>query len=208
MLLKGENISFGYNKGSLVLDNVSIAIAPGEVVGLLGPSGCGKTTLGRILAGYQLPEKGVVTIDDKPLPTVGFNPVQLIFQHPERAVNPRWQMRKTLNEGWHPSDDLLEELGIEKQWLTRWPNELSGGELQRFCVARALGPETQFLIADEMTTMLDAITQAQIWQVVMRIVRERNIGMVVISHEAHLINRLCSRVVDFKNINSPDLFLV
>ncbi len=208
MLLKGENISFRYNKGPFILDNVSIAIGAGEVVGLLGPSGCGKTTLGRILAGYQLPEKGRVTVGDKPLPTKGFNPVQLIFQHPERAVNPRWQMHKTLNEGWEPSDELLDELGIEKQWLTRWPNELSGGELQRFCVARALAPPTEFLIADEMTTMLDAITQAQIWHVAMRIVRERNIGMVVISHEAHLINRLCDRIVDFKNINSSNLFLV
>jgi len=208
MLLKGENISFRYNKGPQVLNNISISIEAGEIVGLLGPSGCGKTTLGRLLAGYEAPDKGVVTIGGKPLPKSGYNPVQLIFQHPERAINPRWQLGKTLNEAWQPPGGLLSALGIEEQWLTRWPNELSGGELQRFCVARALGPQTKFIIADEMTTMLDAITQAQLWQVVLDIVKQRKIGMVVISHEAHLVKRLCNRVVDFKKINPPNLFLV
>ena len=66
----------------------------------------------------------------------------------------------------NPIKRCLELLGIDQEWLERWPNELSGGELQRFCVARALGPNTRFLIADEMTTMLDAITQAQIWHAV------------------------------------------
>ena len=75
-------------------------------------------------------------------------------------------------------------------------NELSGGELQRFCVARALGRGTRFLLADEMTAMLDAITQAQIWQVVLEVARKENMGVLVISHEKHLIHRLCTRVVD------------
>ena len=208
MHLKGEAISFRYGTGPQILNDISISIEAGEIVGLLGPSGCGKTTIGRILAGYEAPDKGVVTVGGKPLPKRGYNPVQLIFQHPERAINPRWQLGKTLNEAWQPQEELLRSLGIEEQWLTRWPNELSGGELQRFCVARALGPQTEFLIADEMTTMLDAITQAQIWQVVLDIVKQRKIGMVVISHEAQLVKRLCDRIVDFKKINAPNLFLV
>ena len=88
----------------------------------------------------------------------------MIYQHPEKAVNPRWKLKKTVTEAWEPDDALLRELRINKDlWYSRWPNELSGGELQRFCVARVLGPKTEFIIADEMSTMLDAITQAQIW---------------------------------------------
>jgi peptide/nickel transport system ATP-binding protein len=196
MLLEARNIGFRYGKGPWVLRNLDITIAPGEVVGLVGPSGCGKTTFGRILAGYEIPHEGKVTFDGKPLPTSTYNPVQLVFQHPEKAVNPRWTLGDTLKEGWVPDETLLKALGIEKEWFQRWPNELSGGELQRFCVARALGPGTQFLIADEMTTMLDAITQAQIWHVVLDIAKKRNMGILVVSHEWSLINRLCSSIID------------
>mgnify|MGYP005836853433 CR=1 FL=1 len=195
MLLEAKNISFRYGKGPYILRNFEIQLKPGEILGLSGPSGCGKTTLARILAGYEQPEEGKVLLDGKPLPNKGFNPVQLVFQHPEKAVNPRWQMHKIINEGWSPDDNLLQSLGIEKEWLNRWPNELSGGELQRFCVARALSPETRFLIADEMTTMLDAITQAQIWHVVLDTAKKNNTGVLVVSHEQHLINRLCDRVI-------------
>lgn len=199
MLLEAKNISFRYGKGPWILQDFEIELKSGEVVGLSGPSGCGKTTLARILAGYEIPEKGSVKLDGKPLPRRGFNPVQLVFQHPEKAVNPRWQMHRTLNEGWSPDDDLLQSLGIEKTWLKRWPNELSGGELQRFCIARSLSPETRFLIADEMTTMLDAITQAQIWHVVLDIARKNNVGVLVISHDANLINRICDKVIEFNS---------
>lgn len=196
MLLKAKNISFRYNKNStLILNDFDLELKSGEILGLSGPSGCGKTTLARILAGYDIPEKGFVKLDGNPLPKKGFNPVQLIFQHPEKSVNPRWQMHKTLNEGWSPDDNLLQSLGVEKAWLNRWPNELSGGELQRFCVARALSPKTKFLIADEMTTMLDAITQAQIWHVIIDTVKKNNMGVLIVSHEEHLIKRLCDRIV-------------
>lgn len=196
MLLEGWNIGFRYGKGPWVLRGVEISIRSGETVGLTGPSGCGKTTLARLLAGYQLPREGSVRLNGGPLPAEGYHPVQLVFQHPEKAVNPRWRMGEILNEGGKPEEGVLSSLGIERDWLRRWPNELSGGELQRFCVARALGPQTRFLVADEMTTMLDAVTQAQIWRVVLDSVRERHLGVLVVSHEGSLIRRLCSRVVD------------
>lgn len=198
MLLEAKNIGFRYGNGPWILKGFNLQLKSGEVVGLSGSSGCGKTTLSKILAGYMSPEEGSISLDGKPLPKHGFNPVQLVFQHPEKAVNPRWQMYKTLNEGWSPDKKLLESLGIEDSWLKRWPNELSSGELQRFCVARALSPNTKFLIADEMTTMLDAITQAQIWKVVLKITENNNIGVLVVSHDKHLINRICNRVIEIK----------
>ncbi|MEH6991422.1 ATP-binding cassette domain-containing protein [Neobacillus drentensis] len=200
MLLEALNVGFSYQKNSWTFRHIDLSVARGEIVGLVGPSGYGKTTLGRILAGYEKPLEGAVKLNGSPLPSTGYHPVQLVFQHPEKAVNPKWRMKDILHEGWNPDDKLLERLGIEQDWLRRWPNELSGGELQRFCVARALGPQTQFLIADEMTTMLDSITQAQIWQVVLDMAKERNMGILVISHEAPLLNRLCSRIIDISQV--------
>ena len=200
MLLEATNVGFSYQKKNWTFRHLNLSVRRGEIVGLAGPSGSGKTTLGRILAGYEKPLEGIVKLNDAPLPSTGYHPVQLVFQHPEKAVNPKWRMKDILYEGWMPDDELLSRLGIEQDWLRRWPNELSGGELQRFCVARALGPLTQFLIADEMTTMLDSITQAQIWQVVLDIAKKRNMGILVISHEAPLLNRLCSRMIDLSQV--------
>ncbi len=196
MLLEARNISFRYKGGPWILEDFSITVKQDEVVGLRGPSGCGKSTLARIMAGYEKPGQGRVSIAGEALSSGEYSPVQLVLQHPEKAVNPRWHLGKTVSEGWNPDDATLNSFGIQRDWLQRWPNELSAGELQRFCVVRALGPRTRFLIADEMTTMLDAVTQAQIWDVVMRIVRERNIGLLVVSHEKSLTDRLCHRIIE------------
>ncbi|MFS0576471.1 ATP-binding cassette domain-containing protein [Sporosarcina sp. 179-K 3D1 HS] len=196
MQLEAQNIGFRYGNGPWLFRDVNVTVKPGVIVGLTAPSGRGKTTLCRILAGFEKPIEGKVTIDGLPVSKNGFHPVQMVFQHPEKAVNPRWKMEKVLNEGGRPDPELLSLLGIEQEWLTRWPNELSGGELQRFCVARALGPDTRFLIADEMTTMLDAITQSQIWHAVLEIAQKREMGIIVVSHEAKLIQRLCHRVIE------------
>lgn len=198
MFLEARDVSFRYGKGPWILKNVGITMNPGDVVGISGPSGCGKSTLARIIAGYERPLTGQVMLEGEAVQQKGFNPVQLICQHPEKAVNPRWRMHKTLAEGWEPDNSLLSSLGIEKTWMTRWPNELSGGELQRFCVARALGPKTRFLVADEITTMLDAITQAQLWAVILDFVKTRRIGLLAISHDRALLSRLCHRIMDFK----------
>ncbi len=84
--------------------------------------------------------------------------------------------------------------------MHRFPSQLSGGELQRFCLARAIAPETKYLIADEMTTMLDAIIQAQIWHTVLQLVHNRQLGVLVISHELPLLKQVCNRILNFEEI--------
>ncbi|EGG84995.1 hypothetical protein HMPREF9477_00394 [Lachnospiraceae bacterium 2_1_46FAA] len=202
MQLSAENISFRYtDKSSWILKDVNLKIETGERVGIVGPSGYGKSTLAKILAGYNRADSGQVLLDGKPLQAKGFCPVQMIYQHPELAVNPRWKMEKTLNECWNPDEKILERFGIEKDWLTRWPRELSGGELQRFCIVRLLSPETKFLICDEITTMLDVISQAQIWNVLLQMAEERNYGMLIVTHNMDLAKRVCTRIVDLSEIN-------
>lgn len=202
MQLSAENISFRYtDKSPWILKDINLQIETGERVGIVGPSGYGKSTLAKILAGYNRANAGQVLLDGKPLQTKGFCPVQMIYQHPELAVNPRWKMEKILKECWNPDEKILDRFGIEKDWLTRWPRELSGGELQRFCIVRLLSPETKFLICDEITTMLDVISQAQIWNVLLKMAEERNYGMLIVTHNMDLAKRVCTRIVDLSEIN-------
>ena len=144
-----------------------LAVGPGERVALSAPSGFGKTTLCRLLAGYERPQSGKILVDGVPLPRRGTCPVQLILQHPETAVDPRMRM-----------------------------SELSGGELQRFCIARALMANPRYLVADEISTMLDAVTQAQIWRFLVTETKKRDVGLVFVSHSPALAERIATRTID------------
>lgn len=202
MQIEGKNLSFRYHpKSPWILKEVSLTVKEGERVGLVGPSGYGKSTLVRLLAGYLEPEEGEVLLDGKPLPKKGISPVQLIYQHPEKAINPRWKMKKVLQESGMFRQEVMDSLGIEKDWLERYPRELSGGELQRFCVARSLFPGTHFLFADEMSTMLDVITQAQIWNLMLREVESRNLGLLMVTHNMELAKKVCTRTIHLEEIN-------
>lgn len=195
-MLKGEGLWFRYGASlPWVVENKSLSVRPGKVLGLMAPSGYGKTTLGKLLAGYLSPTRGRVTVDGRPLPRQGYCPVQLVFQNPELAVNPHWRISQILPEGHPPSPMHLEALGIHPSWFNRYPHELSGGELQRVAIARILNPATHYLIADEMTAMLDANTQALIWQVILAFIRRQQVGLVVISHDQPLLKRLCDPIL-------------
>lgn len=191
-MLKGEGLWFRYGAQlPWVVQDRSLTVAPGQVVGLMAPSGYGKTTLGKLLAGFLPPTRGQILLDDQPLPLRGYCPVQLVFQNPELAVNPRWRIDRILREGHPPQLHHLEALGIHPGWMTRYPHELSGGELQRIAIARVLNRQTRYLIADEMTAMLDANTQALIWQVILEFARQNQVGVIAISHDRPLLNRVC-----------------
>ena len=202
MELKATNISFKYPSAKeYLLKDVNLELDNNKIMGLIGDSGSGKSTLCKILSGYVTNYEGSVTFDGNPLPKKGFKPVQLIYQHPEKVMNPKWKMEQVLKESWEVPDDLLNEFGIQKSWLTRFPQELSGGELQRFSVLRSLNPNTKFLIADEMTTMLDAITQVQILDSVLKIVKQRNMGFLLVSHDMDLVDTICDEKIYLKEIN-------
>lgn len=196
MTLEAKGVSFGYGQGKPVLDRLDFLMESGERVGLYAPSGRGKTTLCKLLAGYEAPREGEILLDGKPLAAYkGYCPVQMVWQHPELALNPRMRMGEALKEGGSIPDRLLEGLGIQEEWKKRYPSELSGGELQRFCLARALGAKTRFLLADEISAMLDLVTQAQIWGFLLREAQERGIGILAVSHSMPLLERVCTRTI-------------
>ena len=197
-MLEARRIAFGYPGAPLLYRDFSLTVSPGERVQLAAPSGAGKTTLARILAGYERPRAGEVLIDGAPLPRRGVCPVQLVGQHPELTVDPRQTMAAVLAEAGAAPEEverLRALLGIRDRWLTRYPRELSGGELQRFCIARALAASPRYLIADEVSTVLDAVTQAQIWSVLLAEARARDLGLVFVSHSPALAARIATRVV-------------
>lgn len=200
MKLEVKDISYQYTeKERMILKNFSFSMTNRERLGLVAPSGVGKTTLCRIISGYLKPAQGEILLDEKPISAYhGYCPVQMVWQQPELAVNPRLRMKDVLAEGDEVEERVISGLGIEPDWLNRFPAELSGGEMQRFSIARALGKRTRFLLADEISTMLDLITQSQIWNFLLREVEEREIGLIAVSHNQPLLDRICTRQIQLK----------
>ena len=199
-MLEAKDLSYRYGEDSPVLRNVSLRVADGERLALLGPSGRGKSTLALLLAGYLPLQKGTITLDGASLPKDCYNPIQIIYQHPEKAMDPRWKVGDTLREAWDVPEELLTAIGAEPDWLTRWPHELSGGQLQRLSILRALSPKTRVLIADEITASLDPITQAQIWSVILREIEKNRTMLIAITHNEALAQRICTRMVHIEDL--------
>lgn len=196
-MLEVRGVEFGFGKAEPILDGVSLTLKEGEILGLSGHSGTGKSTLGRIVAGYLKPQKGEVLLDGT-TPTPGYRGVQHIHQSSIFAVNPRWRLGRIVAEAWQPDDQTLDAIGVSRTWFDRYPHEISGGELQRVVLARALGPDTRFLVADEVSAMLDPITQVEIWSFLMDRCRQ-GLGILAISHDAALLKRVSSRQLKLGN---------
>ena len=199
-MLEVKNLRFRWDAGSpWLLDGVDLQVAPGEIVGIMGHSGCGKSTLARLITGHMPMQAGDVLLDGNPMPDKGARPVQLVLQHAELAMNPRWKVGRSLTEGWSPDAATVQRFGIRTDWLQRYPHELSGGELQRISIVRALIPNLRVLVADELTTMHDPITQVQIWRALQEEARVRNMGLLAISHDAALLRALNARVLHMQS---------
>ncbi len=134
MVLEAKHISFRYGKESRqILEDFHLKMTREERVGLIAPSGFGKTTFCKILAGYERPDEGEVLLDGRPLSSFGrYCPVQMIWQHPEQVVNPRLKMREVLAEGDGIEPRVIEGLGIEPDWLNRYPGEIGNPGCQLF----------------------------------------------------------------------------
>lgn len=195
-MLCAEKLTFSYLQQDPVIADFNMTLQPGEVVGLKGPSGRGKSTLGQLLSGYLQPSEGTIRVDNEQLPSSGYCPVQLIFQHPEQAVNPRWKIGKILREANLGFDRFFGLFGLEQDWLDRYPHELSGGELQRIALLRIMNGRTRYIIADEITSSLDPINQARIWNILLPWAKESGVGLLVISHDTMLLERITGRCVE------------
>lgn len=187
-MLEARKLSASYSK-NILFSGVSLKILPGQAYCISGPSGCGKTTLGRILAGLQAPAAGQVWLDGTAFKH-GTSPVQYLYQSPLTAMNPRWRIKDVVSEPGPIDAAMAEEVGFDPDWETRFPHELSGGQLQRVSLLRALGAKPRFLIADEITSELDPVAQAQIWYLLKSLMQKYNLGVVAISHNEELLARL------------------
>ncbi|MGH8905421.1 MAG: ABC transporter ATP-binding protein [Egibacteraceae bacterium] len=195
-----------------VLDGADLRLSPGQRLGLVGPSGCGKSTLARILALLVAADAGHVTIDGTPVRGHGLRvpptlrrQVQLLWQSPRQAADPRLRLAEAILEplaahGQLPEsrpqrqrllDDWAEVVGLTPDLLDRQPHEVSDGQLQRACLARALILRPPYLICDELGSMLDVSTQAALLHVIAQQQKSHNLGVLLISHDRLLVHHWC-----------------
>ena len=190
-------LPFGYDAGRPLYEGFSLAVHPGERVALRAPSGFGKTTLCRLLAGYEVPQKGSVLVDGSPLARTGACPVQLIGQQPDAVVDPLLRMERTLAEAGSVDERLCEALGIQ----TRLDAPVPARAFRRRAAAllhrpRAHGAPRATWWRTRSPTMLDAVTQAQLWEFLLEEAERRALGLVFVSHAPALTERIATRVVE------------
>ena len=218
MLMAAENImkSFGHGKQAITaLNGVSFTLREGESVGIVGPSGSGKSTLARVISGHLPWDSGTVSLEGQALPTswrgedrIRRRRIQLIMQDPNDALSPRLTVEDLVAEPLDlvktPTDartravsGALESVGLpgSGSFLKARSHELSGGQLQRIALARALVAEPKILVADEPTAMLDASEQARMLVVLRERQVENGLGLVLISHDIASVRKMTDRIV-------------
>ncbi|WP_246843422.1 ABC transporter ATP-binding protein [Allokutzneria sp. NRRL B-24872] len=206
-VLSGTGLVAGYRTGVAVLSNVDIEVERGAVLGLAGPSGCGKSTLAKVLTLLHEPWAGLVELDGEAVrkfrhaaPRAQRTAIGVVFQQPRLSVDPRFTLREVIVEplaaNGFPAKigELAERVGLTEDLLGRRPHEVSDGQLQRACLARALALGPRYLVCDEMTAMLDASTTAALVGVVQEEVRAAGTGVLAISHDEDLLSVWADRV--------------
>ncbi|WP_433669455.1 nickel import ATP-binding protein NikE [Klebsiella michiganensis] len=199
---------------STVLKEVSLALKSGETVALLGRSGCGKSTLARLLVGLESPTQGSVCWRGESLSRLNRarqkafrRDIQMVFQDAISAVNPRKTVREILREPMRHllsltkaeqlarASDMLRAVDLDDSVLDKRPPQLSGGQLQRVCLARALSVEPQLLILDEAVSNLDLVLQAGVIGLLKKLQRQFGTACLFITHDLRLVERFCQRVM-------------
>ena len=197
-----------------VLKEVSLALKSGETVALLGRSGCGKSTLARLLVGLESPTEGSVCWRGEPLS--GLNrakqkafrrDIQMVFQDAISAANPRKTVREMLREPMRHllsltkseqlarASAMLKAVDLDDSVLDKRPPQLSGGQLQRVCLARALTVEPKLLILDEAVSNLDLVLQADVIGLLKKLQQQFGTACLFITHDLRLVERFCQRVM-------------
>jgi ABC-type glutathione transport system ATPase component len=208
--LTGKRL-FGAAPRIAILKGVSFALPRGSVTGIVGGSGSGKSTLGRAMVRLLEPTGGQITFDGTDvthLSQAQLRPLrrrfQMIFQDPMSSLNPRHRVRTIIAEPLrlHGLDDVaarvlraLDHVSLPRTLAGRYPHELSGGQRQRVGIARAIALQPEFILADEIVSGLDVSSQAQVLNLLERLVRDLGLTLVFISHDLSVIRRLCSRVI-------------
>lgn len=217
-LLRLDNVSRSFDVGGkralVAVRNFFMQIRPGEVVGLVGESGSGKSTIGRLAIALLPPIEGQVVFDGNDLATMTpgnlrrlRQRMQIVFQDPWGALNPRHTIGQLLEEPLllhttlTPAQRREEVISIAQRMqlglplLERYPAQLSGGQLQRVCIGRALATKPDLLVLDEPTSSLDVSVRADILQLLDELRRETGVAMLFISHDLETVHALCDRVV-------------
>lgn len=214
--LDGVDVTFHRGRRTFqALQDVDLRMAPGERVGLVGGSGSGKTTILRTLLGLVQPSAGEVLFDgeridgrsDRDLAEMRRR-VSLVHQDPNSSLNPRMRLRdivaEPLRSPWtrragvditESVTEAVDSVGLGADLLDRYPHQLSGGQRQRVAIARALISEPDLLIADEPVSALDVSVRAQVLNLLLDAVRERQLAMLFVSHDLNVVRHLCQRVV-------------
>lgn len=208
---RANNFKKNYN----ILDGCSVHIINGEILGMMGASGCGKSTFARILLRLLKCDAGKIVFNGTDITNISNSgllhfrkKVQFISQRPESFFDPIMKLNKSFMEPLsifnikvsdYDIDEILDLVKLNKKLLERYPHELSGGEIQRLSIARALLLNPELLILDEPTSMLDILVQAQILQLLKRIHIERNTSYLLISHDKNVVNWFCDNVVYMKD---------
>lgn len=196
------------------VDSVNLAIADGEVVGLVGESGCGKSTLGRVVAGVHPPTEGTVRFKGREVKNLNGPDaretalrIQMIFQDPMSSLNPRMKVRDIVGEAplthglvdraglTDYLGDVMTRVGLDPSFADRYPHQFSGGQRQRIGIARALAVQPEFLVCDESVAALDVSIQAQVLNLFIRLREELSLTYLFISHDLGVVEHLSDRVV-------------
>ena len=210
-ILEGKNICKRYRRRDVSVDaliDVSFSLREGEVLGIVGESGSGKSTLLRQISGLETPDSGELLLAGKPLPAKrtkeNYREIQMIFQDAVGSFQPRRRISASIREGVKSlcgrdaepdMAALCAMVGLSPALAERYPRELSGGQCQRFAIARAVAASPRILLCDEITSALDVSTQAQVLQLLAEICREKHMAALLVSHDLSVVSCLCSRVM-------------